>query len=234
MSPFYIAKKVKSKILEVVNYIAPYVFPDICIVCKREIEGILCRKCNTDFDSEKGGKNSIWVNNSSSIALKLLKSWKFNYSTRARDLLLKSLEDKLLLGGDRADSEISCTFQGGPNEKGTDIIVPVPLHKRKLCERGFNQSDLIAHAISNILNAEVSNVLERKKYTTPQSQVKSKKDRIGRLKGVFCCSADVSGKKILLVDDVLTTGETTEECKRELLKAGADSVEIFALFSEDK
>jgi ComF family protein len=110
------------------------------------------------------------------------------------------------------------------------VVVPVPLHRRKLRQRGFNQSELIAqHAArlrvgSNRLVLH-SRVLVRRRET--QSQIGlTRHQRRENLRGAFAVSRpeEIAGQEILLVDDVFTTGTTVTECARVLLRAGASKV----------
>lgn len=106
------------------------------------------------------------------------------------------------------------------------IVVPVPLHKRKFNQRGYNQSELITGQISKSLNLEVAGgCLQKTKSTEDQARLKESK-RKGNLKGAFVCLKPelISGKRILLVDDVYTTGTTMAECAKVLKEAGAKEV----------
>ena len=107
-----------------------------------------------------------------------------------------------------------------------DMIISVPLHKRKEYLRGFNQSKLISKALSRELGIpEKSSLMVRLKDTESQSLLNREK-RLSNIKGAFKvvepCS--VNGKRILLIDDVLTTGSTINECAKALKDAGAESV----------
>ncbi len=110
------------------------------------------------------------------------------------------------------------------------LVVPVPLHARKLRQRGFNQSELIAqHAVKlGVGSARLamhSRVLERRRET--QSQIGlTRHQRRENLRGAFAVSRpeEIAGREILLVDDVFTTGTTVSECARVLLRAGASKV----------
>ncbi len=106
------------------------------------------------------------------------------------------------------------------------ILIPVPLHKRKLNQRGYNQSELIARQISKSLNFErINDCLIKNKTTKDQAGLENK-ERIKNIKGAFVCRKPelVSGKNILLVDDVYTTGATMAECAKILKEAGAKEV----------
>lgn len=105
-------------------------------------------------------------------------------------------------------------------------LIPIPLHKKKLKKRGFNQSEELAKEISKILKIPVlSNVLIKTKKTLNQVDLK-KREREENIKGAFFCQKpeSVKNKKILLVDDVFTTGATMEEGARVLKNAGASQV----------
>jgi ComF family protein len=108
----------------------------------------------------------------------------------------------------------------------TDGIAAVPLSRKGLLERGFNQSLLLAKEISDFSGTPLlPNALFKIKETRPQALL-SKKDRLANLKGAFMAGEEAAGNTILLVDDVMTTGATLHECSKALLKAGAK--EVFA------
>ncbi|MHC1728611.1 MAG: double zinc ribbon domain-containing protein [Syntrophobacteraceae bacterium] len=107
-----------------------------------------------------------------------------------------------------------------------DLVVPVPLHSKRLKERGFNQSGLLGKELSRKLGLAVSfDTLRRKKWTDPQTRM-NRQERLNNVKGVFELSKDaaVRGRRILLLDDVFTTGSTLSECARTLKKKGASEV----------
>ncbi len=109
-----------------------------------------------------------------------------------------------------------------------DIIVPVPLHEKRLRSRGFNQSLLLAEEISRHTDTDLDYLnLQRVLYTKPQITLKAKA-RERNVTGAFRLknSGPFKGKKVLLIDDVFTTGATIRECSKILKRAGA---EVFAL-----
>jgi len=110
-----------------------------------------------------------------------------------------------------------------------DMVMSVPLHKHREFSRGYNQAYLISKALSRIIKLrECSPVLKRERYTESQSLLDRQK-RNQNVRGAFTVvnPKKVSGKSILLVDDILTTGSTLEECGRVLKQAGA--VKVFAV-----
>ena len=111
-----------------------------------------------------------------------------------------------------------------------DIIIPVPLHTNRLNERGFNQSEIISNALSKALQKEVvTDALFRIRDTLHQSSLKGLA-RIENVKGAFTAfPSAVSGKKIILVDDIYTMGETANECAKMLKSAGAEKVVVFTV-----
>lgn len=106
---------------------------------------------------------------------------------------------------------------------GVEAIAPVPLHPRRLAERGFNQSDVLALALSIALNLPVRCVLKRKKYTKQQVKLE-KTSRQKNVRGVFSIAKPIKYKNFVVVDDVFTTGSTLEEAAATLKTAGARSV----------
>jgi competence protein ComFC len=112
--------------------------------------------------------------------------------------------------------------------RGTDglLVMPVPLHPKRLRQRGFNQSLLLAKHVATQLNAELDFLsLRRIRYTQPQTGLK-KDQRRKNVRKAFGLTdpKGVKGRTVILVDDVATTGNTLNECARLLRKAGAENV----------
>jgi len=114
-----------------------------------------------------------------------------------------------------------------------DFLVPVPLHPRRLRWRGFNQSLLLASSLSKeiapLMEIEILDILERRKYNQPQMQIKNYQERLKNMQNIFALKAGsnqniIKNKNILLVDDIATTGATLEECAKTLKSAGAKKV----------
>lgn len=100
-----------------------------------------------------------------------------------------------------------------------DCIIPVPLHKNRLKERGYNQSELIASHISNYLGLPLmTDAVIRKRATKRQSMLR-KAERVNNVKNAFECTRNLSGERILLFDDICTTGSTLEACASALIAA---------------
>jgi ComF family protein len=116
-------------------------------------------------------------------------------------------------------------------EHGDLVILPVPIHRKKLRERGFNQSLLLAKRVAREFKCELDFLsLRRVKYTESQTGLKQD-ERRKNVKGAFHVKNQdaVKDKGVLLVDDVATTGHTLNECARVLLKAGAKNVRCLVL-----
>ncbi len=116
-----------------------------------------------------------------------------------------------------------------------DILLPVPLHPRKERERGFNQSALIAEGIAGESELRVLvKLLERRKYTRQQTRLKGNK-RLTNVSGAFVVrDADaVVDKRILLLDDVITTGATAAHCVYALWEAGVEMVIVLGVAGAD-
>ncbi|MDN3587256.1 ComF family protein [Pedobacter aquatilis] len=146
----------------------------------------------------------------------LIHNLKYNHKTEVGNLLGNMLGDRL---------------NKSPIYENIDLIIPVPLHKKKLRIRGYNQSTFIAEGISEKMNVPLDeNTLVR--ITSTESQTKkSRYSRYENMKDVFgITNPDViKGKHILLIDDVITTGATLEACANALLENGAEKVSIAAL-----
>ena len=106
------------------------------------------------------------------------------------------------------------------------LLVPVPLHRWRLWQRGFNQAVLIARALGRAFDPD----LLRRTRATPRLKGLDPAQRRATVRGAFAVrpGADIKGRPVILVDDVLTTGATAEACARVLRRAGASSVELLA------
>lgn len=115
-----------------------------------------------------------------------------------------------------------------------EIIVPVPLHNKRLRERGYNQSGLLARELGKLISLPVDEAtLVREKFILPQARTASVHERRENVTGVFSCREDgIRGKKVILVDDVATSGATMNACASVLKTAGAVSVWGLALARE--
>ncbi|MEP7071073.1 MAG: ComF family protein [Verrucomicrobiota bacterium] len=110
-------------------------------------------------------------------------------------------------------------------ERSFDFLVPVPLHPARRRERGFNQAELLAGGLSHDARLPVRHALERIRYTTTQTAL-DRAERMENLRDAFRLrsAVDVRNSRVLLVDDILTTGSTLSECARVLRRGGAASV----------
>lgn len=203
-----------------------YLFPHFCLGCEEE-GTILCYKCQATLSvlgvfvplekpSALDGHIAIGLFEENNLLGKLIYAYKYNFVTdvlKIFDLMIQKflLENKKYF-------------------EGVDYIVPVPLHKRRFAERGFNQAEEIARMLSRELNIEMKNVLLREKATKQQAKL-HKQERIENIKDAFVLKSevDVKNKNIIVVDDVFTTGSTLGECARVLKDAGAGSAKAFTL-----
>ena len=112
-----------------------------------------------------------------------------------------------------------------------DVIVPVPLHWTRLFARRYNQAAVLAHALVRDGGPPVGADFLRRRRRTPSQGKRNEAGRRRNVAGAFAVArrADVRGKRVLLVDDVFTTGATVEECARVLLRAGARQVDALTL-----
>jgi len=111
-----------------------------------------------------------------------------------------------------------------------DLLIPVPLHRRRERERGYNQSTLLAREISVLTGIPVeAETLYRTRNTAPQVSMTGREERLKNIEGAFEARADLGGRRVLVVDDVVTTGSTISACAAPLKAAGAASVWGLAL-----
>ena len=114
-----------------------------------------------------------------------------------------------------------------------DVIVAVPLHRRRLRTRGYNQSELLARELSKITGLpSAKGLLARVKDAPPQVEAATRSQRRTNVEGSYEVTGDVTGRRVLLIDDVVTTGATMSSCAAALKQAGAASVWGLALARE--
>jgi len=115
-----------------------------------------------------------------------------------------------------------------------EVIVPVPIHRKRLRERGYNQSSLLARELAGLCGLPVmDNCLVRRTYLSSQARAASADDRRKNVTGAFTCAdGRLKGKTVILIDDVSTSGATMNACAGALKAAGATSVRGLVLALE--
>lgn len=110
--------------------------------------------------------------------------------------------------------------------RGIEVVVPVPLHPLRLAERGYNQAALLARPLARDLGASFAPLALRRTRDTAQQATLARTERLTNVENVFAVRDRwvVEGRRVLLVDDVRTTGATLRECKRVILASGAREV----------
>jgi len=173
-----------------------------------------CQKCQ---DEKLSGLFSALPYKEKNLTRKLI--YQFKYQPYLKDLaktLVSILIEHFVISGKNTDE----IWDNG-------VLIPVPLDKKKLKTRGYNQSEELAKELSKIMQIPVfSDILVKIKSTKPQMEL-SKKEREINLENAFAVKKPfdfIQGKKIFLIDDVYTTGSTMEECAKTLKQAGAKSV----------
>ena len=208
-------------------------FPNLCDGCRSPLlnsEEVICLNCETHLS-----RTNFHHIHSNETALRLSGRIPFEHATSLAYFTSDGLLQHLIHGLKYADKKKNGIFLG--KEIGNaihklnwdiDTIVPVPLHKRKQAKRGYNQSEIIANGISEILKIQViSNALIRTRNTETQTD-KTREQRIENVKDAFELKRPelVKGKHLLIVDDVLTTGATLESCALALLTINGVKVSI--------
>ena len=128
-----------------------------------------------------------------------------------------------------------CARPGGFDPRGPELVTAVPMHWRKLVARGFNQSVELAKSLAVELRVPLcAKALRKLRHTVPQSRLRAGQRRENLRQAFTADAALVRGKRILLVDDVLTTGTTLEVAVNTLLSAGAAHVEVLVLARDEK
>ncbi|PIW40007.1 MAG: amidophosphoribosyltransferase [Chloroflexi bacterium CG_4_10_14_0_8_um_filter_46_9] len=185
----------------------PKLLPPLCPKCgKPQVNGVVCATCRQRQTKIDGIRSPFRFEGTMRQAIHQLKYRNLKAISSSLAVLLA---DYLLL-----------------NPLPGEVLVPVPLHPRRLRERGYNQSVLLAKELSRLINLPViTDCLIRVKEAKPQVRTTTVKERRENVTGAFICHGDkINGKQIILVDDVCTSGATLEACTTALKNNGAVSI----------
>ena len=207
----------------------------LCFDCLEKINFITepyCYKCGQPFEflEEKNGKFLCGNCLKSRRSLFRYSRSAFIYNDDSKDLVL-NLKFK-----DRTDSAnllAKMMYVAGEDifKSGVDLIVPVPLHYTRLLKRRYNQSALLANELSKLSGIKCDNLsLIRHRKTRPQVEL-SGLERQKNVHNVFSVKNEtaIKGKRILLIDDVLTTGATLKECGLALKRSGSKTIDVLTI-----
>lgn len=209
------------------RYLQSDALPLLCSYCKEKLPLLVrpyCTCCGYPFST---GKDHLCGNClTSSFAFDMARS-AFKYK-EVIPSLIQAFKYSGQMSGLSSMGILAQNSLGYLDYSTPDLIVPVPLHRKRLQERGFNQALLLARiCFPKWQQCIFVDVLIRNRFTAAQSNL-SGLERRRNLKGAFSVrSGTVTGKNVLLVDDVFTTGTTVNECSKQLYLAGASRVEIF-------
>jgi len=185
----------------------PKLLPPLCPKCGRpQASGILCPSCRQRQTEIDGIRSPFRF---AEVIRKAIHQLKYRNLKAISPCLAELLADYL-----------------EANPLPGEAIVPVPLHPRRLRERGYNQSNLLARELGKLTNLPViEDCLIRVREAQPQVRTATVEERRKNVTGAFICQNDeVSGKQIILIDDVCTSGATLESCALALKSKAATSV----------
>jgi ComF family protein len=225
------------KINEWIRNFGELFYPRLCITCNRKLfsgETYLCLFCLHDLprtgfhqDQENKVAQLFWGR----VEIAGATSWLYFRKGSAYQQLIHHLKYR---GLKELGTELGLLF--GQDLKDTpyeacDVIIPVPLHPVKERQRGYNQSEWIAGGLSAALNTPLSTIMLIRPKHNPTQTRKNRFERWQNVDGIFEVPAgsDLLNRKILLIDDVVTTGATLEAAAQALIQAGAMEVRMATL-----
>ena len=203
--------------MTILEIILNILFPEKCAICGKLGESI-CKNCYNKLkklEINNYYKDIFFLYKYQGIIRNLILSYKF----KDKSYLYKTFSKCML------KNKNLCNFL-----KSYDIIIPVPLHQKRKMERGYNQSALIAKQIAKNLRLRYYDILIKTKNTKPQSS-KNLKERKKSVVGIYKIknSTLVKEKRVVIFDDIYTTGSTLKECKKVLLECGVKKVGLLTL-----
>ncbi len=205
--------------------------PQSCLLCGSDSSSLLCADCNTDLPglaATRCPQCSIETTYGERCGACLKEAPHFDRTIAAfrYDFPVDRIIHALKYGHQLAVADWLGKQLATYLEADNQLIIPLPLHPDRLRERGFNQSAEIARVIGNQLDLTVDRNSTLRNRATPRQADLPLKERHKNVRGAFECQADLSGRKILLIDDVMTTGATVNECARVLKQQGAVEITI--------
>lgn len=207
--------------IKVFDYILSLIYPPKCVFCGTVIDkSDICEECEKTLPFTKG--DSIYQK--FPFVDKCISPLYYKDSVRRAVLRFKfagcSCYSRRLGGimSECAENNLDCG--------SIDMISCIPLSRKRMHDRGYNQAELLAKEISKKVGVEYLPTLKKIRHNTAQSTIKDSKQRAANVIGAYRVvdAEKVKGKYILLVDDVVTTGSTVSECARILKKSGAKAV----------
>ena len=213
-------------------------FPDFCLGCNDGLvkgEEILCTHCLSELprvDYFQTDDNPLVNRFVGRVPIRY--GWsllKFQKSGIVQSLLHQLKYSNKPEIGEKLGRILGLKFMELGLKDSIDFLIPVPLHKNRKRVRGYNQSAMIAKGISEVMGKPFSDEIMIRVSATKTQTKKSKIERWENVSNAFQINTPerIMGKNLLLVDDVVTTGATTEACSKSLLKAGAATISIACL-----
>ncbi|KJU87142.1 amidophosphoribosyltransferase [Candidatus Magnetobacterium bavaricum] len=200
----------------------------ICSSCWstiRPITGKCCSVCCTPVVEPSGGDDSVLCRECEDVRPLYRSALAFGtYEGVLREAIIR-YKFSPIKRLSRPLGDLICSL---PIPK-VDMVMAVPVTKKRLIERGFNQTAILAHRLSREFDIAIVDDAALKIRETGHQVRLSREERLRALQGAFEVARDVKDKRILLVDDVLTTGATVNECSKVLLDAGAKEVYVAVL-----
>ncbi len=209
-----------------INSALDYFFPPICGMCGEINENYICNNCYENIKKIKKCVINEYNNRNFSRHLYI-----FRYEGIIRNKIIEyKFEDKGYLYKMFAKIILSdkktCNFI-----KRYDVIIPVPISKKRKKKRGYNQSELVANELAQKLNQDIwTDIIIKKKDNKPQSEL-NKLERIKNVEDIYEINKpiEVKNKKVLLLDDIYTTGSTVNEIARKLKQNQTQEIGVITL-----
>lgn len=212
--------------MKLIDRALDFIFPPVCGICGKYEDTYICRECEKRLKAYMNYSIREYSNHSYQKHF-----WLFRYDEIVRDIILDYKFNEKSYIFLAISKLITSNKESIEFFKEADYIIPVPIHRKRYKQRGYNQCNLIAKRISKIFKVEyLPNILIKNKNVLPQSSLNSL-GRAENIKGVFSARKynDFNGKTVILFDDIYTTGSTAEECCKQLKLLGFKAINVFTI-----
>lgn len=207
-------KRITKILISLKDELLDIIYPpkNSCIICQSEFVGI-CPLCKSKIKRVKEFNGVLSYGYYNGVLKKLILEFKYNKNFVAGSILVDFLCDMII-----------------ENQIDIDYVVYIPSSKKAMKNRGFNQCEYLAKEINKKLDISICNDVIKNKNIKEQKLL-SKEERCKNIKGAFKLKTDknIKNKKLLLIDDVMTTGATLYECEKLLKENGALSIKMLTV-----
>lgn len=212
--------------MKIIETILNLIYPNVCGFCGDINKENICTECSKKIEKYK----ILRIEKSTNQYIEK-QCFIYKYEGEIREAILKfKFQEEAYLYRTFAEMILD-NLEVCEYIKTFDVIIPVPIHRKRRLERGYNQSELIANEISKQLRINIERNILIKIRNNPKQSTLKLEERKNNVKNAYEARENqkIKNRKILIIDDIFTTGNTVNECAKKLKEAGASKVSVLTI-----